>query len=229
LEQYKSFTFLSERSINVGFILDTILVHPKVKYEPLRGFEDIYFQLMWHFFDSKTKSKEKAGAFVNWFKNGRLTEDALHARFTEGVLEKRRLMSNSEIDQRLLSKTMNHIAFETLLGERKSEAAKSKNAEPMDVKIHIPNNMATSFKENLDRVVGQSKYTHKKGFDVVAFKTDYPTEYTQFFEKATNDYLQFYRESGLNNAFDVEKNRESIEHRAKSYCEEWMKNKGDMK
>ena len=230
-EQYKSFTFLSERSINAGFILDTILAHPKVKYEPLRGFEDIYFQLMWHFFDSKTKSKEKAGAFVNWFKNGRLTEDALHARFTEGVLEKRRLMQSSEIDRRLMSKNISHIAFDALSEEGKSETATSKNVEPRDMrdmKIHIPNNMATSFKESLDRVV-QGKPMYKKGFDIAGFKADYPTEYAQFFEKAGNDYLQFYSESGLSNAFDVEKHRDSIEHRAKSYCEEWLKNKKEGK
>jgi plasmid replication initiation protein len=224
-EQYKSFTFLSERNINAGFILDTILTHPKVKYEPLRGFEDIYFQLMWQFFDSKTKSKEKAGAFVNWFKNGRLTEDALHARFTEGVLEKRRLMSNNDIDKRLLSKTMTHGAFEAFLAEKKSETVASKNVEPPTVNIHVPSNKPTSFKDTLDRVV-QNKQTPKKGFDFGAFKTNYPTEYAQFFEKATNDYVQFYSESGLNNTFDVEKHRDSIEHRAKSYCEEWAKNKG---
>jgi plasmid replication initiation protein len=225
LEQYKSFTFLSEKSINAGFILDTILAHPKVKYEPLRGFEDIYFQIMWHFFETKTKSKEKAGAFVNWFKNGRLTEDALHARFTEGTLEKRRLMQSSEIDRRLVSKTMNHLAFETLEGERTRETATSKTVEPIDMKIHIPNSIVTPFKESLNRIV-QSKPTFKKGFDIAAFKAEYPNEYAQFFEKAGNDYLQFYSESGLNNAFDAEKHRESIEHRAKSYCEEWVKSKG---
>jgi plasmid replication initiation protein len=221
LEQYKSFTFLSERSINAGFILDTILAHPKVKYEPLRGFEDIYFQIMWHFFESKAKSKEKAGAFVNWFKNGRLTEDALHARFTEGVLEKRRSMASSEIDKRLLSKNINHIAFEALEEGGKNEPTASKTVESSDMKIHIPNNVSP-FKESLNRIV-QNKPAYKKGFDIADFKTQYPSEYNQFFEKANDDYLQFYSESGLNNTFDIEKHRESIEHRAKSYCEEWLK------
>jgi plasmid replication initiation protein len=223
-EQYKSFNFLNEKGINSGFILDTILAHPKVKYEPLRGFEDLYFQMMWHFFETKTKSKEKAGAFVNWFKNGRLTEDALHARFTEGVLEKRKSMKNSELDMRLLSKTMNHLAFDAFVEEGK-QGTSLNSAESTPMKIHVPA-LLSPIQESLNRVV-QNKPVAKKGFDVLDFKARYPNEYTQFFDKATNDYLQFYSESGSNNTFDVEKHRESIEHRAKNYCEEWMKNKSN--
>jgi Initiator Replication protein len=224
LEQYRSFTFLSEKGINAGFILDTILAHPKIKYEPLRGFEDVYFQIMWHFFETKTKSQEKAGAFVNWFKNGRLTDDALHARFTEGVLEKRRLMKSGEVDMRMMSKTMNHVAFDVFVEEGKKEAATQTVVESNQMKIPISNTILSPIQERLNRVV-QSKPVYKKGFDVADFKADFPNEYTQFFDKATNDYLQFYSESGLNNTFDVEKHRDSIEHRAKTYCEEWLKNK----
>ena len=224
LEQYKSFTFLNEKGINAGFILDTILMHPKVKYEPLRGFEDLYFQMMWHFFETKTKSQEKAGAFVNWFKNGRLTDDALHARFTEGVLEKRKLMKNTELDMRLVSKTMNHHAFDAFVEEGKQGTTGSNTVEPASMKIHVSNIPLSPIQESLNRVV-QNKPIIKKGFDILDFKTHYPEEFTQFFDKATNDYLQFYTESGSKNTFDIEKHRESIEHRAKNYCEEWMKNK----
>jgi plasmid replication initiation protein len=219
LAQFKSFTLLSEKGINAGFILDTILMHPKVKYEPLRGFEDLYFQMMWHFFDSKTKSKEKAGAFVNWFKNGRLTEDALHARFTEGVLEKRKLMKNEEVDRRLLSKNKPHTASEVFV-----EEGKNATSAPIPMVIHASKTAASPIQESLNRLV-QNKPVYKKGFDVATFKTAHPNEYAQFFEKATDDYLQFYSESGSNNVFDVEKHRESIEHRAKNYCEAWLKDK----
>ncbi len=222
LEQYDSFTFLSEKSINSGFILDTILTHPKVKYEPLRGFEDVYFQMMWHFFETKTKSKEKAGAFVNWFKNGRLTEDALHARFTEGVLEKRKLMKSEEVDRRLTSKTMNHVAFTALQQAENTTAVPQ--VEPIAVTIHAAAQTEVPIKERLNRIV-QHQPAYKTSFDMATFKSEYPTEYTQFFEKATQDYVQFYTETGSKNAFDLEKNRESIEHRAKTYCEEWVKKK----
>jgi hypothetical protein len=122
-----------------------------------------------------------------------------------------------------LSKTMNHLAFEALSAEG-TQAATSKTVAPTDMKIHIPNSIITPFNESLNRIV-QSKPAFKKGFDIEAFKAAHPNEYAQFFEKASTDYLQFYSESGLNNAFDAEKHRESIEHRAKSYCEEWLKNK----
>ena len=219
LEQFNSFTFLSEKGINAGFILDTILMHPKVKYEPLRGFEDLYFQMMWHFFETKTKSREKAGAFVNWFKNGRLTEDTLHARFTEGVLEKRKLMKNDELDRRLVSKSRPHTASEVFVEERKNVTTTS-----VPMTIHALKTVASPIQESLNRLV-QNKPVYKKGFDVAAFKDAYPSEYTEFFDRATDDYLQFYSESGFSNVFDVEKHRESIEHRAKSYCEAWLKDK----
>jgi plasmid replication initiation protein len=226
LEQFKSFTLLSEKGINAGFILDTILMHPKVKYEPLRGFEDIYFQMMWHFFDTKTKSKEKAGAFVNWFKNGRLTEDALHARFTEGVLEKRRLMKAEEVDKRLLSKTMHHAAFENLALQNAENAPTAKAVEPINIKINRSNALISPIEERL-RKATQNKPPLKKGFDLAAFKVAYANQYAQFLDKATDDYQQFYSQSGANNVFDVEKHRESIAHRAKTYCEEWFKNQGN--
>jgi plasmid replication initiation protein len=218
-EQYNSFKFLSEKGINTSFILETILTHPKVRYEPLRGFEDVYFQIMWQFFETKTKSNEKAGAFVNWFKNGRLTEDALHSRFTEGVLEKRKAMKNEEIDRRMTSKTMTFSTFESFLKNQKQDASTQKSDDTM--RIYTSSKGTSSVKETVNRIL-QKKPIMKKGFDFEAFKAEYPEEFDGFLEKATNDYLQFYSDSGIKNTFDIDKNKESIEHRAKSYCEEWL-------
>ncbi len=98
--QQKAFRFLLEKGVNKRFITDQILSHPKVNYAPLRGYEDLYFHLLWKFFASKTKAERKAGAFVNWWKKGRLTEDGLHARMVETVLERSKIMSQKERDER---------------------------------------------------------------------------------------------------------------------------------
>ncbi len=101
--QQQAYRFLFEKGVNKRFITDQILSHPKVNYAPLRGYEDIYVRILWKFFASKTRAERKAGAFVNWWKNGRLTEDGLHARMVETVLERSKIMNQKERDQRELS------------------------------------------------------------------------------------------------------------------------------
>ncbi|MEM1322154.1 MAG: replication initiation protein [Bacteroidota bacterium] len=88
----RSYVFLSSKGINKKFILEQILTHPKVSYAPLSGYEDLYFRYLWKFFSDKTNVDEdkKAGAFVSWWKNGRLTEDGLHARIVESVIQRKK-------------------------------------------------------------------------------------------------------------------------------------------
>ncbi len=98
--QQQAYRFLVEKGINKRFVLEKILSHPKVNYAPLRGYEDIYIRVVWNFFASKTKSVQKAGAFVSWWKNGRLTEDGLHAHMVETVLGRGKVLNQKERDER---------------------------------------------------------------------------------------------------------------------------------
>ncbi len=98
--QQQAYRFLLEKGVNKRFITDKILSHPKVNYAPLRGYEDLYVRVLWSFFASKTKASQKAGAFVSWWKNGRLTEDGLHARMVETVLERGKVLPQKERDER---------------------------------------------------------------------------------------------------------------------------------
>jgi Initiator Replication protein len=104
--QKRTYVFLSEVGINKGFIVDTILVHPALKYEILRGYEDIYFKMLWQWFLKKTKSSEKAAAFVAWWKNGRLTRDTVHWQIVEGV---RQYIKNQERKQGTIFDQNNEI------------------------------------------------------------------------------------------------------------------------
>lgn len=101
--QQQAYRFLLDKGVNKRFITEKILTHPKVNYAPLRGYEDLYVKILWNFFASKTKADKKAGAFVSWWKNGRLTEDGLHARMVETVLERSKVLSQAERDARSMA------------------------------------------------------------------------------------------------------------------------------
>jgi hypothetical protein len=83
--QRKAYVFLAELSVNKAFIVDKILNHPNFNYELLRGYEDVYIKMLWDWFVKKTKSDEKAPAFVSWWKNGRLTREDIHWRLVEAL------------------------------------------------------------------------------------------------------------------------------------------------
>ena len=54
------------------------------------------------------------------------------------------------------------------------------------------------------------------------FKKEHAAEYQAALDKAKDDYMKFYAEMG-NQKLDLDKYSESIEHRAKEYCRDWLK------
>ncbi|MFT4667280.1 MAG: plasmid replication initiation protein [Polaribacter sp.] len=98
--QYHAYRFLSEKGVNKRFIVDQVLGHEKLTYEPLRGYEDMYIKVLWKFFIDKTNADKPAGAFVSWWKKGRLTENQLHARMMEHILSRKKAMNEEELMQR---------------------------------------------------------------------------------------------------------------------------------
>jgi plasmid replication initiation protein len=225
--QRKAFDYLTEKGINATFVLETIFTNPKVNYEPLKGFEDIYFHAMWSFFDSKSQSKQKAGAFVNWFKSGKLTEDGLHARLIETVLERRKTMKDTEREDRLAAaqvsqKTKSSKPIETA-------HTPSQNADLFSytegVKIMMPDNTPVRdyapMRETMNRIL-KKQAAPAPIFDIEDFKKEFSEQYQAALDKAKDDYLKFYADMG-NQTIDLEKHSESIEHRAKEYCRDWLK------
>ena len=59
-------------------------------------------------------------------------------------------------------------------------------------------------------------------FDFEHFKSEYGEQYQAALDKAKEDYKKFYAEMG-NQTLDLDKYSESIEHRAKEYCRDWLK------
>lgn len=83
--QRRAYQFLAEQGVNKAFVIDKILVHPNFKHEILLDREDEYLEIIWHWFVKRTKSDEKAGAFVSWWKNGRLTRTEVHWQAVESL------------------------------------------------------------------------------------------------------------------------------------------------
>ncbi len=209
--QYKAYQFLNEKGVNGSWILKTLLADSASQHEPLQGYEDIYVQMMWQFFASKSKSKEPAGAFVNWYKDGKLTDNALHARFTEGVINRAKLMTETEQDNRRKAKGVPHAQFKA-----QALAAQAHDTKP---KPKPTINQSQPIKESLAQMVAHQR---KPAFDIDKFKVDYAEQYQMILEKAKSDYVQFYASSGVK-AFDMGKNVGNIEHRAKEMSEQWYK------
>ncbi len=235
--QRKAFDGLTEKGINATFVLETIFKDPKVNYEPLRGFEDLFFFEMWSFFDAKSQSKQKAGAFVNWFKSGKLTEDGLLARLIENVLERRKTMNQTEREERIALAQNG----KTKLATPKTNAPIPNTQQNLDlfaytngvslnpqdsVKIVSPDTAKRDFTpmiESMNRML-KKQSTPSPIFDFADFKITYKEQYEAAMAHAQDDYLKFYAEMG-NKSIDLEKHKESIEHRAKEYCRDWLKAK----
>jgi hypothetical protein len=113
--KYRAYEFLAEKGINKAFITDKILIHPNLKYELLRGYEDAYFKLLWDWFLKHTKSQEKAGAFVTWWKNGRLTRETMHWQIVEIIRQRLKDKARKEptIFDKEITKSRNNETTQT--------------------------------------------------------------------------------------------------------------------
>lgn len=214
--QQKAFHFLEEKSINKTFIVTKILEHPKLKYEVVKGYEDIYIKYIWAFFKEKTRSKNLAGTFVNWWKNERLTDENLHAKYCELLVQHQKNLNLEELDNRNLAKTMFADDFLKLIEERKHQpkndilsikvtAQKSKKAIPLS------DLMATNEKE-IDT---------KRYFNFESFKHHYGKQFNIFMDKVIIDYKSTIESTGQ--TFDFNKYSKAIEQSVKVLCEEWWK------
>jgi len=132
--QYKAYEFLAEKGVNKTFIIDKILSHPKVKYEPIQGFEDIFMTQLWHFFLKRTKAQIKPAAFVQWWKNGRLTREETHAAVMEQTIKRMKEMTDREVEFRRFSNKMTRADYESYTDKLRVEIAqkdKSQERKPL--------------------------------------------------------------------------------------------------
>jgi plasmid replication initiation protein len=215
--QQKAFHLLEKEGVNKTFIVNSILEHPKLKYEIVKGFEDIYIKLVWKFFLEKTRSKNLPGTFVNWWKNERLTDENLHAKHCELVVEHKKNLTPEEADNRNLAKNMYADAFLKALEKQKD------NTKNDVLKDTVQANMSKQAVALSDLV--QQKSTKKadtqKQFNFEAFKHHHGKQYQIFMDNVIIDYKTTIESTGQ--TFDFNKYSKAIEQRAKVLCEVWWK------
>lgn len=202
--------FLTSKGVNQKFIEENILQHEKVKYEPLLGFEDIYAKSLWRYFDSKSKASKKAGAFVNWWKKGKLTTDNLHARMIEAVRAKAKTLTPEEQENRINARKFPANVYEvqkTNLKKEKNKAAKQQIAIPFTKPK--PEKKASVKRKNW----GQFNYEW--------FKREHSERYQSLLNTVVDEYKETFRKA--NQSFDLEKYRSAIDSRVEAKCKAWWK------
>ena len=198
--QWSAFQFLSQLSVNKKFIIEKVLAHEKVRYEPLKGYEDIYMKIVWKFLNEKSNAEKKAGAFVDWWKKGKLTEDNLHARMVEVVLKKKNEMSNTERDRREETKQMNKAEYGEYLEKEQNEYRAANRVGEAAVGYKIK----------------------RKGFNLDEFKRHYSQKYLEIMEAVKMEYVKAFE--SLNQEVDFNKYQNAIEDKVRFRCKEWKEN-----
>ena len=192
VSQYKAYQYLVNKKVNRIFVLEQILGHDKLNYLPLVGYEDIYIKILWKFFFDKTNSEKPAGAFVSWWKNGRLTDDNLHARMMEAVTRSKKAMGEKERNERESIKRLLMAQYE------------AENADPVVVEANKSTPMPR---------FGSS-------FNIDKFKEEHSKMYKSILAEVKDSYESTFRAVGQ--SFDADKHRKAIEDRVMQECKEWL-------
>ncbi len=205
--QYYAYKFLADNGINKSFIIENILSDPKLKYELVVGHEDLYAKTVWQYFLKATKSKSKAGAFVSWWKNGRLTKDSVHAVIIERLWETTKKLPDNIKGLRKVAKTMTHSEYLDYIEKHKAvennASVKKQDAQPI------------SFEQSIEKLVRPTgSIRTKKIFDYHQFKIDYKEEYQRIRKERTNAFNSFK---------DIPNYEAQLENSIKGYCEQWFK------
>jgi hypothetical protein len=175
--QFNAYEFLAEKGVNKAFITDKILSHPKVKYEPIQGFEDIFITQLWNFFLKRTKAQSKPGAFVQWWKNGRLTREETHVAVMEQTMKRVKEMTDREVDFRRLSNKMTRTDYNAYTDKLKAEIARKGKGQ--------------------ERTVLRKQ---KSGiFKMADFRRDYPDIYQRILQERTIAYEKLRNASNYQN------------------------------
>ncbi len=104
--RFIAYQMLVQKGVGEKFVLQDLFPHKKFNYSPLIGYEDLYVKRLWKHFLSKTKSNNKPATFVSWWRKGYLTEDQVHSKLLEEVVELKKMMSVNERDNREQAKEM---------------------------------------------------------------------------------------------------------------------------
>lgn len=222
VQQMRGYEYLKTLDVNYGFLLDECMNHSCLRHEVVIGYEDLFLRLLWSRFNTYTKAQKKGGAFVTWWRRGRLTEGDHYWATIEAMTKRKLKISDEEKAARYESATMSWSAYNEL-----QKATKDAPVEEAPAKKIVTKEK----KKKKGDFVGVGDVLVKKAkkdvpsFDYATFKTKYPTEYRQIeegiFEQVATMYGTAKSGSGdvdMTKAMDIEK---QVKQMLPQRCETW--------
>jgi hypothetical protein len=176
--QRRAYEFLAAQGINRGFIVDKILVHPNFKLEILKGGELEYVETIWQYFLKKTKSLEKAGAFVLWWKNGRLTRTEVHWQAVEVITRKRKAAEK-------------RATTSGIFGQNAAQKQPSQSQQGTPPTLNFPQTSKLSDINASNAAFNIHRMGQKGTFDYAAFQRDHPSVFHQIIAERTAAFETF--------------------------------------
>ena len=220
LEQCKGYDFLKSKEINHAFLLEECLVHKCLKHEVIRGYEDIFLRLLWQRFSLATKATKKAGAFVTWWRRGKLTEADHYWATLDKLSKKKAKIEQKERDERKRSATMPKADYLAEQAEEQANPPISVEKKGTDKKK----------KEGFTAIkVSMPKTTMKNAaaFDYDVFKVEYKEAYQKIENSIFEQMVALYGTTKTTGAdIDPTKMREvekKVQEILPQRCEIWYK------
>lgn len=201
-----AYDFLVKKGVNRHFILDHILPHEKLTHTQIKGYEDLFFELMWTRFSKATKARKLAGAFVSWWKKGIILRDNHFWAVMEQLYQHQKKMQEGE---RMYRKVAHEMTLEEY--ERYREQVKQERKDS--------NTESTPSDDKIDRqpitvpMIELLPKRAKTPFSLALFKLDYPQDYLRICQEVE---LAF---SELKPSLELVKYNQMVANRVAAECE----------
>lgn len=203
VKQQEAFSFLKSVEINYGFLLDEVFTHKCLTHEVIIGYEEVFLRMLWNRFLSYTKANKKAGAFVSWWRRGRLTEGDHYWATIESVINYKKNISDKESDERQAMSGMSHVKW-GITKKKMTTTKGKKNANSTPTIKQVKHLLTTS--------------ESKAVFVYDRFIKDYPKEFKGIKADLSVRLLEVYGEGGAQSpAF-----QKQLERMLPNHCEQWF-------
>ncbi|MEM1135015.1 MAG: replication initiation protein [Bacteroidota bacterium] len=217
---FRAYEFLKAHGINKAFLLEECLFHSCTRHEAVVGFEDMFFQVLWKRFRRYSKASQPAGAFVVWWRRGKLTEGDHYWAAIEILSKDKKNLQQQEIDSRKSMATMTRQEYKEFVTRNKN--SEEKLAQPP---IELSSDKTKGF-SSIGKILPKSRHTKKPdSFDIQVFKDEYGAEYkrieSELFHKLDELYSTARKGSADIDMRQMRKIEKQVQQMLPQHCEVW--------
>lgn len=165
-----AYKFLADKGVNRHYILDHILPHSKLQHPEIKGYEDLFFEILWTYLEQRSKAKKLAGALVSWWKKGILLRDDHFWNIVNQLRVRQKNILDHEHTYRKIAHGMTYQEYENYREQIKRERASEKIEE---AEKPTTKNTSNAPQIVLDLLPPKKKPT----FSFPRFQRDFPADY----------------------------------------------------